>query len=165
MPDFYFDNICILYVMLLDAGSITGAEKVWKKKVHLLYSKALLTVICFCCLVQICTDVSPQVIKHFDSKKRHFIVMLKLIHPSDQSVMKEPACVIGYAIWISIGCHAFLSYPLMTGCICTAHAICDMPSHTFDEENKVWGILYSDRWGNAISTITNHMFRVFHSDL
>lgn len=29
---FYFDNICILYVMLLDAGRcITEAEKVWKK--------------------------------------------------------------------------------------------------------------------------------------
>lgn len=80
--------------------------------------------------------------KHFDSKKRHFIVMLKLIHPTDHTVMRPvSACVIGYAIWISIGCHA-----AMTGCISNAHAICDTPSLSFDEENKVWGALYSDRW-------------------
>lgn len=48
--------------------------------------------------------------KHRDSQKRHFIVMLKLIHPADRTIMKEPACFIGYALWISIGCHA--SYPL-----------------------------------------------------
>lgn len=48
--------------------------------------------------------------KHFDSRKGHFIVMLKLIHPTDHGVMKEPAFLIRYAIWISIGCHA--SYPI-----------------------------------------------------
>lgn len=108
MHDFYFDNICILHVMLLDAGSITGAEKVWKKSTSFIPS--LFSTICFCCFLHICTDVSLQVTKHLDSKKRHFIVMLKLIHPTDHTVMKEPACFIGYAIWISIGCHA--SYPI-----------------------------------------------------
>lgn len=47
--------------------------------------------------------------KQFDSQKRHFVVMLKLIHPAHRTVMKEPA-FIGYALWISIGCHA--SYPI-----------------------------------------------------
>lgn len=47
--------------------------------------------------------------KQFDSQKRHFVVMLKLIHPAHHTVVKEPA-FIGYALWISIGCHA--SYPI-----------------------------------------------------
>lgn len=78
-----------------------GLEKVWKKST---------SFIARLCNLSYASDVSPQVMKRFDSKKRHFIVMLKLIHPTDRAVMKEPACFIGYAFWISIGCHA--SYPI-----------------------------------------------------
>ena len=98
--------------MLLDAGGIT---KGWEKKkslkeVHILSARALLSVICSCSFLHIFTDVSLEVMKHFDSEKGHFIVMLNLIHPTDHGVMKEPTFLIRYAIWISIGCHA--SYPI-----------------------------------------------------
>lgn len=109
-----------------------GLEKVWKKST---------SFIARLCNLSYASDVSPQVMKRFDSKKRHFIVMLKLIHPTDRAVMKEPACFLNFH---RLSC--FLSYPVMTGCISNVHAICDMSFQSVDEENPVWEILYSNRW-------------------
>lgn len=100
-----------------------------------------------------------------DSKKRHFIVMLKLIHPTDHIVMKEPVCFIGYAIWISIGCHA--SYPMVTGCIsCSVMYMQSMMCHLTVLMKR---IKYEDpilrQMGNAISTLDNHICSaLFHTD-
>lgn len=41
--------------------------------------------VCFCIFLHVFTNVSLEVLKHFDNKKRHFIVMLKLIHPTDHT--------------------------------------------------------------------------------
>lgn len=101
MADFYFDNICILYVVLLDAGSVTGAEKkAERESPHFFFSYPGF-VIChmrLLFLLHICADVSQPLTKRRDSQKRFFIVMLKLIHPAVCSTMKEAACFIGYAL-------------------------------------------------------------------
>lgn len=70
----------------------------------------------------------------------HFIVF-KIIRPFHHY---ERGCIIGYAIWISIGCHA--SYPMRWWqAAFPTHMQSVMCHLSFDEENKVWGILHSDR--------------------
>lgn len=70
----------------------------------------------------------------------HFIVF-KIIRPSHHY---ERGCIIGYAIWISIGCHA--SYPMhWWQAAFPTHMQSVMCHLSFDEENKVWGIVHSDR--------------------
>ncbi len=68
-------------------------------------------------------------------------------HPSNRSHCYESACVLYRICYLNFHrLSRLLSNPVVTGCISSVHAICDMPSQRFDEENKVWGILCSDRW-------------------
>lgn len=67
-------------------------------------------------------------------------------HPSSPSHRYERACIYQVCCLNFYRLSCFLSYLVVTGCISNAHAICDMSSQSSDEENKVWGILYSDRW-------------------
>lgn len=137
MPDFYFDNICILYVMLLDAGSVTETEKVSYPSSVICHMPLLFPSYLYRCLTASHETVwQPEETFCCDVKT----------HPSSPSHRYERACIYRVCSLNFYRLSCFLSYLVVTGCISNAHAICDMSFQSSDEENKVWGILYSDRW-------------------
>lgn len=167
MADFYFDNICILYVVLLDAGSVTGAEKkkVWERERK---STFLLLQPGFCNLSHASAVSSSYLCRRVTASyetpwqpEEMFYCDVKT-HPSSRSRHYERGCML-YRV-CSLNFHrlsCFPSHSAVTGSISNAHAICDMSSPSFDEENKVLEIPYSDRWESALSIFDNHMFSIF----
>lgn len=147
---FNFDNIHILYVILLDAGSITGAGS----------SCYPVFVICHMLLLSSsylykCFSASHGILRQ--PEERLYCVVKT--HPSSQLYHCERSCNLYWVCALNfhrLSC--FLSYPAVTGCISNAHAICEMSSQGFDDEKKAYRLLYSDRREMQSVLICNQRF-------
>lgn len=129
-----------MHIVCHAAGCRLGSQGL--KEVCVLFREALQLTVCLCFVTSlyIFAAVSLRLKTTLTARWAIFIVF-KIIRPSHHY---ERGCNIGYAIWISIGCHA--SYPMRWRQAAFPTHMQSVMSHlSFDEENKVWGILHSDR--------------------
>lgn len=134
---FNFNNILTLYVILLDAGSITGAGSSCYP-VFVIYHMLLMSS----SYLYKCFSTSHEILR----QPEETLYCVVKTHPPSQLDHCERSCVL---YWLcALHFHrfsCFLSYPAVIGCISNEHEICEMSSQGFDEENKAYRVLYSDR--------------------